>query len=105
MQKVPRISVSSARTLRLPVVDVRAEAPRLKDVARVPLFRKDLEASFYLNRRFVDQVLHAVGESDRVVLVCEDPDSRMSLIAAGELGDLLDVAVLEGGAESWEHGK
>jgi hypothetical protein len=102
MHRIPRITASSARKLGLPVVDVRAEAPRLKDVARVPLFRKDVEASFYLNRRFVDQVLHAVGESDRIVLVCEDPDSRMSLIAAGEIGNVLDVAILEGGAKAWE---
>jgi hypothetical protein len=103
MYKIPRITASSARRLGLPVVDVRAEAPRLKDVDRVPLFRKDVEASFELNRRFVDQVLHAVGErSDRVVFVCGDPDSRTALIAAGEIGNLLDVAILEGGAEAWE---
>lgn len=103
MHKIPRIPASSARKLGLPVVDVRAEAPRLKDTYRVPLFRKDIESSFYLNRRFVDQVLHAVGDrSDRVVLVCEDPDYRMSLIAAGEIGDLLDIAILEGGAKAWE---
>lgn len=101
--RVPRLTAATVRKLGLPVVDVRAEAPRLKDVDRVPLFRKDIEASFYLNRRFVDQVLHAVGDrSDRVVLVCEDPDYRMSLIAAGEIGDLLDIAILEGGAEAWE---
>lgn len=101
MHRIPRITASSARRLGLPVVDVRSEAPRLKDASRVPLFRKDLEASFELNRRFVDQVLHAAGKSDRVVLVCGDPDSRMSLIAAGEIGNLLDIAILEGGAEAW----
>lgn len=104
MYQIPRITASAARKLGLPVVDVRADpaiAPRLVNVHRVPLFANDVAASFYLNRRFVDQVLHAVGDSDRVVLMCEDPDSRTSLIAAGEIGDLLDIAIVEGGAEAW----
>jgi hypothetical protein len=102
MYQIPRITASAARNLGLPVVDVRAQAPRLRDVDRVPLFKNDVAASFYLNRTFVDQVMDAVGGSDRVVLMCGDPDSRTALIAAGEIGDLLDVAILEGGAEAWE---